>query len=287
VRRALLLSTVLGAPAASIALVVACSDSGTLVTSPDAGGDASSLDGTTGSDGAETDGASETGPGDGGFTDGPLPDGCGPGPYVTLGMIVDALNLGGGDASPLPGVELSSPLCPTYVGYSDEGGVVSVRISAGIPFYGALTDPKYVSELSPELSLDADTSDIKLDMLPSILEGLFGWDGGSAVVAIAVDLVSKDAGACSSVDGVTLAVQGDPSARVVYLSDQTIPMPVPDAGSTTTRGFAAIFDVPSSGFVTLTGTKPGCQVIFTRDHLTGRVPVANGFVSLMPAYLSP
>jgi hypothetical protein len=217
-------------------------------------------------------------------------DACGDAPYVTLGIYVVALSLGNLDGSPLQGAEFTSPLCPSLVKYSDEGGNILGQVSKDTPFYGRLQAADYVSELAPEEIFDADSTGHKIDMIPTLVASVFlpTFDASSeAAIVIAVQKAVDDAGACSAYDGITFTVPGHPEAVVTYFSSGTIPAPIPDGSATSTEGIAAITGLASGQLVTLAGTKPGCNVFLKYQTQTGRVPLETGFVSLMPAYVSP
>jgi hypothetical protein len=272
--------------AAALAAFAACDQNGTLV-STDAGG---AVDASVGADGTMGDGESPGDASDAGMVEElRSADVCGDAPWVTLGIIVVQVNLGSLDAStPLPGASFTSPLCPGVVKTSDEDGAITGLVSKDVPFYGRLQAPGYVSELAPEEIFDADVTGIKVEMLSSFLEGVFfpALDAGSTVIVIAAQKTQDDAGACSSLDGIDFSVPGHPEAQVYYLSSDTIPK-LTDAGVTSTRGLAAIAGLSGGQLVTLDAGKPGCHVVFVHGPLTGRVPLENGFASLMPAYLSP
>lgn len=274
------------AAAAALAAFAACDDRGTLVPTGEGGaGDGSvSADATMG-DGESAD-SGDAGTGDALQT----ADVCGDGPWVTLGIVVVQLNVGNLDAStPLPGASFTSPLCPGLVKTSDDAGVIEGLVSKDVPFYGRLQAPGYVSELAPEEIFDADSTGNKIEMLSSFVEGILfpGLDGGSTVIVIAAQKLQDDAGACSSLDGISFSVPGHPEANVVYFSSGAIPTVIPDASATSSRGLAAITGLAGGQLVTLDAGKGGCNVLFVHGPLTGRVPLENGFASLMPAYLSP
>jgi hypothetical protein len=220
-------------------------------------------------------------------------DVCGNPPWVTLGIEVVALSLANIDGSALPGAQFTSPLCPGLVKISDDAGRIEGQISRDVPFYARLQATNYIPELAPEEVFDADTTGTRVEMLPTLVEAFVGLDGGGKNIAILVKNLVDDAGACSTVDNITLSVPGHPEAQVLYLSNNFPPLPVSGATATTPRGIAVITGIDAGQFVTLAGTKPGneagttCQVIFQRGPVTGRVPLENGFVSLMPAYVSP
>jgi hypothetical protein len=273
--------------AATLAAFAACDDHGSVVPT----GDAGTGDGSVGAD-ATTGDAEGTGDATDAGTVEELQaaDVCGDAPWVTIGILVTQLNVFNLDAStPLPGATFTSPLCPGLVKTSDEGGAIVGLISKDVPFYGRLQASGYVSELAPEEIFDADSTGNKIEMLSAVLEGILfpGIDAGSTVVVIAAQKLQDDAGACSSLDGISFTVPGHPEANVFYLSSASIPMLLPDASTTSSRGLAAITGLSGGQLVTLAATKPGCTVVFVHGPLTGRVPLENGFASLMPAYLSP
>ena len=217
-------------------------------------------------------------------------DVCGPAPWVTLGIVVLGLTLDNPDGSPLPGAQFTSPLCPMLAQYSDDAGVIQGQISRDTPFYGRLQATGFIPELAPEEIFDADSTGHAIQMLPTIIEGILlpGFDASSqTAIVIATQKIADDAGPCSSYDGITFSVPGHPEAQVIYFASGTIPSPIPEAGATSTRGLAAITGLDAGQLVTLSATKPGCNVLFQYQTLTGRVPLETGFVSLMPAYLSP
>ena len=287
VARASLCALAAGAvAAATLAAFAACDQYGSLLAPADAGAMDASLDGdaTTG-DAESTGDASDAGT----VEELRAADVCGDAPWVTLGIVVVQLNIGNLDAAtPLPGATFTSPLCPGLVKTSDEAGLIEGLVSKDVPFYGRLQAQGYVSELAPEEIFDADTTGIKVEMLSSFLEGIVfpGFDAGSTVIVIAAQKLEDDAGACSSLDGITFSVPNHPEATVYYLSADSIPQ-LTDAGVTSSRGLAAITGLSGGQLVTLDAGKPGCHVVFVHGPLTGRVPLENGFASLMPAYLSP
>jgi len=271
------------APAAVACVVVACSSSSTSAgaSGPDAAADATGAGDDAAADGGATgDAADEL----------VVSSSCGSPPYVTLGIVAVGLTVDNPDGAPLPGAKFTSPLCPSVVHYADDAGVIEGLVSANTPFYGRLASQGYISELVPEELVDADSTGHRIPMIPSFIEGVMfpGFDaGGSAAILVSMTTTTGDGGACSAVDGVTITVPGHPEATVTYFSTDTIPAPVPDGGATTTRGLAAVEGLAPGQLVTLAATKAGCQVLFQYDTQTGRTPLETGYVSLMPAYLTP
>jgi len=280
VRRLLFVTVACVAPATLLAVAACVSGAkATANQKPDADATASGNDG--GVDGAEPDAVEELTVG----------DACGDAPYVTLGIYVVGLELDNLDGSPLQGAAFTSPLCPSLVKYSDEGGNILGQVSRDTPFYGRLQAQNYVSELAPEEIFDADSTGHKIDMIPtlvaSVLLPTFDASSETAIIVAVEKATGDDGGACSAYDGITFTVPEHPEAVITYFSAGTIPQPIPDGGATTTEGIAAITGLASGQLVTLAGTKPGCNVYLKYQTQTGRVPLETGFVSLMPAYVSP
>jgi hypothetical protein len=219
-----------------------------------------------------------------------LADVCGNPPYVTLGIVVVALTIDNPDGAALGGAEFTSPLCPGVVKYSDDAGIITGQVSANVPFYGRLEANGFIPELAPELDFDADSTGRKIEMLPTLIEGIilptFDASASTAIVVASEKLVD-DAGACSTLDGISFSVPGHPEAQVTYFAAGTIPTPIAGGTATSTSGLAAITGLDGNQLVTLAATKTGCSILFKHDSLTGRVPLETGYVSLMPAYLSP
>lgn len=219
-----------------------------------------------------------------------LADVCGNPPYVTLGIVVVALSIDDPDGAPFGGAEFTSPLCPQLVQYSNDAGMIQGQVSANTPFYGRLQATDLIPELIPELEVDADSTGRRIEMLPTSIESLlfptFDASASTAII-VAAETIEPDAGACSTLDGISFSVPGHPEAQVTYFSAGLLPTPVTGATATTTRGLAAVTGLSAGQFVTLAATKTGCSILFKHDSLTGRVPLETGFVSLMPAYLSP
>jgi len=282
VRRFLVPVVACAAPAALAAVYVACSSSSKSPGGPgsDAAADATGT-GDDAADGAATgDAADEL----------VVSSSCGSPPYVTLGIVAVGLTLDNPDGAPMPGAQFTSPLCPHVVHYADDAGVIEGQVSANTPFYGRLAAQGYIASLVPEELVDADSTGHRIPMIPQLIEGVLfpGLDaGGSAAIIVSLQTTTDDAGACSALDGVTVSVPGHPEATVTYFSNGSLPTPVPDAGATTARGLAGITGLAPGQLVTLAGTKAGCQVLFQYDTQTGRTPLETGYVSLMPAYLTP
>jgi hypothetical protein len=202
---------------------------------------------------------------------------------------LNVLGISLGDAEPLSGVALTSPLCPGVVHYSDNAGRIVGQVSQNVPFYASLALKAYMPELTPEEVFDADQSGITFDMLPELFNAILHpplAPTSTAVLVLAI-ATGNDAGACSQVDGVAFAVEGHPEAQVTYYSADAFPSAIDGGTGTSSRGLATISGLAPAQFVTVTGTKAGCHVALAYGSLTGRARVEAGFLSLMPAYVSP
>jgi hypothetical protein len=259
--------------APAFGVFAACSSGGSAAPSPDGGDDATADGAPSGDDAADELVVSST---------------CGPPPWVSLGLVVAAQSIDNPDGAPLPGAAFTSPLCPGIVQYSDDAGLIQGQVSQNVPFYGRLQAAGYLSELAPEEVFDASATGIAFTMLPSLFGALIpGYSAQSTAILVLASADAADAGACSTLDGISFAVSGHPEAQVSYYSNTSVPQPVSGATATTARGLAAITGLAAGQFVTLTGTKAGCVVSLQSGTVTGRVPLETGFVSLMPAHLTP
>jgi hypothetical protein len=230
-----------------------------------------------------------TGPEDAGAADGtttPTDGACGTAPWVNVELNILGITLG--DAEPLTGVALTSPLCPRVVHYSDQAGRLVGQVSRNVPFYASLALKAYMPELTPEEIFDAGES-VTFDMLPELFNAILHpplTSTSSAVLVLAI-ATDDDAGPCSLLDGVAFAVEGHPEAQVTYYSPDSFPSAIDGGTATSSRGLATISGLAPAQFVTVTGTKAGCHVALARGSLTGRARVEAGFLSLMPAYVAP
>jgi hypothetical protein len=197
------------------------------------------------------------------------------------------------DGAALPGVALTSPVCPGLVQYSDEAGIIQGQISKNVPFYGTLQKYAYLSEITPEESFDSDQS-VSFEMLPVLFGALLRpvfVSTSTAILVSARSLENADAGVdggpCSQLDGIVFSVPTHPEAQVTYYASGTVPTAIDGGTATSSGGLASISGLAPAQFVTVTASKPGCHVALANATLTGRVRLEQGFLSLMPAYVSP
>ena len=111
------------------------------------------------------------------------------------------------------------------------------------------------------------------------------WCAVALALAIALALAPRCLAAALPLSGTITDALGRPLAGVnVELRNEN--------GRTVSHGVtehAGHFKMgpANPGIYSLDAGKPGCHVVFVHGPLTGRVPLENGFASLMPAYLAP
>jgi hypothetical protein len=258
-----------------LALLAGCSSSSTAQISPGA------ADATA--DAAQTDAADDAA--DGGPTGPTANITCGAAPYVNVGIVVRRIATTGGQGTPVEGANVEASICPGTVATTGADGVVTAKITQGVPFVPRLSAPNYLTTLITEMKLDADKAGIDALLPPSLFSVIipgFGPQVAAAVVGVSAD--SKDAGTCGAIDGVTITVDNHPEAVVTYYTTDAIPKATTGT-VTTASGRAAITGLPPGGPYTLTATKSGCSVDFARSPYTGRITLEAGAATLVPAYL--
>lgn len=215
---------------------------------------------------------------------------CGPPPYITLGMIVQAASTSTNPAR-VPGAVLTSPLCPDASFTADDNGAIQGLVTKNVAFYGRFNANAFAATLSPEQEFDADVPELAISLPPSLLTAIVpGYDANKPTMFVEVLLDgghAHDGGSnCNDPSGIALSVQDHPEAVVTYYSADSIPAPVNGAMATTAGGKASIVGVAASASpVTIVGTKAGCTVSFVKDTSTGRIPLENGYISIAGAYL--
>jgi hypothetical protein len=276
-RRNFLLGVCVCAAAALSALGIACGEAGnSAAPRSDAGGNSAVDTGAPSNDA-------------GAIEEDTVGDQCGQGPWVNVGLDTLAISLSSPDGLPLSGVAFTSPLCPGVVRYSDDAGQVLGAISRDVPFYGRLQKTNYLPELTPEESFDAGQTGISFDMLPTLFGTVLQppFSASASTILVSANSTVADAGSCSELDGVVFAVTGHPEAQVAYYAAGAIPTAIDGGTATSSRGLATISGLAPSQLVTVTATKPGCQVALASGASTGRVPVEAGFLSVIVAHVSP
>ena len=236
----------------------------------------------------DADTSSDTGSGPSG------PVQCGPPPYITLGLVIQAASTTKNPPR-VGGATLTSPLCPDASFTSDDDGGIIGLVTKDVPFYGRFNAPGYAPTLSPQEQFTVDTPGLAIALPPSLLTIIVpNYDTTKPLIFIDVRLdtgtTHPDGGPnCNDVSGVSFSVDGHPEAQITYYSADAVPQPV--SGAMATSGGAASItgiDVASSP-VTITGTKPGCTVAFSGGAVaaaaTGKIPLEDAYVSIAAAYL--
>jgi hypothetical protein len=216
---------------------------------------------------------------------GGAPAGCGVGPYVPVQLVL-------GDVSgkvAMADTWVTSPLCPAYQQMADVSGVVVLpKVQTGTPLWFSMTHADSLPGLTAEIELTAGWSST-VTMLPkSELKHVSGiWTPGTGAMFMRIEALGPN-GACSTADGVTVAVPGAPGATIVYTGAQG---PDPSLTATSPDGVALAFNLPTSGFVQPTASKAGCKVEIQHTapevKYTGRVPVAADALSFAWGFVVP
>jgi hypothetical protein len=250
-----------------------CASKASTPATPGAGEDASA-DGS--GPGTLDDGGTETGP-----TSSII---CGAAPYVSLGLVVRQIPIGGGTGAPIEGATLTSSLCPGLAALTAADGVVSAQITKDAPFFPRLEGPNYATTLIAEMQFGADQSGINVPLPPALYTAIVPAFGPTKTAIIVGVSKGGGTGACDALDGIVLTVTDHPEAKVTYFSADPIPQATTGT-TTTTAGRAAITELPVGAPVTVVGTKAGCTVDFARAPYTGHAPLEAGAITLVQSYL--
>src|SRR5262249_5530093 len=151
-------------------------------------------------------------------------------------------------------------------------------VSKGVPFYGRFEAKNYASMLTGEQRYDVDTSDVEVKILPGLFTTLIPGFGPDKTAIFVGAFKDGGHGACDALDGMRDRVLGHPEAIVTYYTKDAVPVPT-SLDATTESGRAAITGLAVGEPVTLTGAKPGCEVVFVHGTSTGRAPLEAGFVT--------
>ena len=264
-------------PFSALALVAAVAAFEACSSSSDGGAPA-----TTDQDGSTS---SDTGSGPSG------PVQCGPPPYVTLGLVVEAASNADGGPPRIGGAVLTSPLCPDASFTSDADGGITGLVTQNVPFYGRFNAPGYAPTLSPQEQFTMDMPAIAIALPPSLLTAIVpNYDKTKTIILIDARKdtgTNHDGGAsCNDVSGVSFSVDGHPEGQITYYTADSIPAPIANGTATSEGGIVTITGIDvSASPVGITGTKSGCTVSFLEGAATGKIPLEDAYVSIAAAYL--
>jgi hypothetical protein len=202
---------------------------------------------------------------------------CGTAPYVTWkgNFLVQGLS----GTTPPTGVKITSPGCPGSTFTTDMDGNYTIQIQKDLKSYIRVTADDTIPAIVGESLADADANDINLVLLPTLLKGfLSDWKAGEPAILVKVSAAGAATGTCKNLDGVTLSVKDQPSAKVSYFSNSSPPSVVSGATATTASGIAVITGVTGS-LVELVGTKTGCTATPILPPLTGKTAIEPDYVT--------
>jgi len=175
---------------------------------------------------------------------------CGQGSVSGTGHAVDPHTLG-----PVAGATFSAPGCTTAV--TDDRGYINITTDPG---FVIKLDGMASGYLSDHFEFQALTDNFAGEAYlweSSFASSLPGWSTSQGYVVVEVAAAVPDAGPCSTIEGVTLSVQGHPEIAAHYLSD---PDTVDDTlQATTTLGAGVLGPIPPGSYV-IAGAKSGCTV---------------------------
>lgn len=198
---------------------------------------------------------------------------CGAGPYVELGSWL--LELGPYGQTPLEGATLSFDVCPGYAVRTDEFGIAKARVPRGVPVVARFSAPGHVTALVSQSVLDADS--IVTDLLPTLSNADVLPEYAPDRPSFAIFVAPIGSGPCAFEDGVTLAIDGRPDARALYMPPSWPATTQPSTSSATERGGVVFFAGLSAGDrVHVVASKPGCAVRTKEGQQTGEFALENG-----------
>ena len=199
---------------------------------------------------------------------------CGAGPYVKVDGTVNEFQVG--PYRPKEGMKISADLCPNLAATTDANGKVTLNVPKGKPFVTRFDHPDDVPMLFPEWQLDADFVG-EMAVIPTSYQSLIlpEFAPDKAMIGFGVFTGAADAGPCSTADGVTYAIPGQPQAKIVYFNAEPVPKPDATLTATSTNGIASV-TFPDALTVEPTATKAGCTLVSKHDGFTGRAVMQKG-----------
>lgn len=199
---------------------------------------------------------------------------CGAGPYVRVDGTVREFQVG--PYRPKEGMKISTDLCPSLGATTDANGKVTIHVPKGKPFVTRFDHPDDVPMLFPEWQLDADFVG-ETAVIPTSYQSLVlpEFAADKAMIGFGVFTGAADAGPCSTADGITYAIPGQPQATITYLNADPVPKPDPALTATSKNGIASV-TFATEVTVEPTATKAGCTLVSKHDGFTGRAVLQKG-----------
>jgi hypothetical protein len=210
---------------------------------------------------------------------------CGDPPYtIEAGNVMLLAN--DGTMSPKGGVTITPTLCPTVSQTTAADGKYFFRISTGKPVSLRYEGSDITKQLRGEYAFTTDST----AGLPAVFPKTFttilpDWGAGKAAI-FATGRVSGGTGACATLDGVAVSVDGHPEAKITYYGESTPPTPAAGATATTKSGMIAITGIAAPASVKVLASKMGCTATFARAPRTGMGPLEVDVVTMMSFSIS-
>lgn len=187
------------------------------------------------------------------------------------------------DCSPVAHASVEIDLCPGLVATTYHQGFAALGAPHDQPFFLRLSHADYLPTLSQELRIEGPDGGVTgmgwLWMVPPWVKSvvLTPWQDGEAALVVLIRPPST--GSCGP-EGVTVGVEGHPEAVVTYIESGA---PVAGATATTDDGLALVTGLPTTGYVEVTASRPGCTYTPGCDdfgnHMTGRVRLEADWLS--------
>lgn len=212
---------------------------------------------------------------------------CGPPPWDLLEGHVTDRQTDGMVGAPLGGVSISFPACPGTTVSTGTDGVFHMWMSNLMPSTRRYALADYIPTTTAEQAWPEsyDKLDFALRKTTTWSPLMPGFDTthGFATIGIA----PGTSGACAAVDGVSIAINGHPDAKVMYV-DGNPPTPVSGAKATTKRGTVYVSGLKPGPIddSAITATKDGCKYSLLGGVDTGHGTIEAGGFSVLTLYAS-
>jgi hypothetical protein len=205
---------------------------------------------------------------------------CGDPPYTIEAGNVMLLGTDG-TMTPKGGVTITPTLCPTVSQTTAADGKYGFRISSGKPVSLRYEGADITKQLRGEYAFTTDSTAGLPTVFPKTFTTILpDWGAGKAAI-FATGRVTGGTGACATLDGVSVSVDGHPEAKITYYGESMPPMAMSGATATTKSGMVAITGIAAPASVKVVATKMGCMATFARAPRTGMGPLEADVVTMM------
>jgi hypothetical protein len=213
---------------------------------------------------------------------------CGAAPLIELTGSVVIYTDDGKTVAPTQPIRITHSLCAGQPFNTNCGGQYDYQTSQGVPYYLHYQSSEILPSIRGEVDAKGTGPAGRPELFPASRGSGFGFDPTRPLLVAHVLTTLPGQGACSAVDGVTVAVHGHPEIAPTYYDASTPPAAAATATATSASGLVSFRDgLPSSGAVQLDATKAGCRLITFVGNETGNRPLEPGFVSIAPISIAP